>query len=150
MGLTKGIILKLTIPKNCSFFLCARVWFIDMEGDGCSHSRNFFIQQAISSIQHAITYLWMLVVVLRPLRYLSWHKLSYLKIVRWIDYGSHIWSGTNYRSHIWSYRTECGCHIRSHHAILCLPQDQIWLPYLVLDQMWQQHLVRDQMLLLYN
>lgn len=41
---------------------------------------------------------------------------------------------------IGSYQTEVGCHIRSHNAILCLPQDQIWL----------QHLVRDQILLPYD
>ena len=62
---------------------------------------------------------------------LSRHKMSYLKIVRRTDYGSQIWSGTKYGCHIWSYRTECGCHIRSHHAILCPPEDQMSHPYSV-------------------
>ena len=54
-------------------------------------------------------------------------KFPYLKIVRRTDYGSQIISGTKYGYHILSYRTECGCHIRirSHHAILCPPEDQI-------------------------
>ena len=62
---------------------------------------------------------------------LSRHKMSYLKIVRRTDYGSQIWSGTKFGCHIWSYRTECGCHIRSHHAILCPPEDQMSHPYSV-------------------
>ena len=121
------------IPQKC---WCQKL-FSDQLWMHCIHSWSFALLWISTASVHTLYntgYLLYMVIIMYQVyihvrmkpQLVSWNTLCWFVVKE---------NASPCSSHIWSYRTECGCHIRFHHAIWCPPQDQVSLPYLVPDQL---------------